>query len=186
MDAERLSDEDLLLARDPRLAGPAFGELYARHEALIVAFHQRRVRNPEVAADLAAETFAQALASRARFVADGPGSAVRWLYGIAGNVLRRSLRQASVEQRKMERLRLDRPDLDDAHLAAIEAAGDEMAVLRALSALPSEQRDVVRAYVLEDHSYDDIAGRLAINPATARKRVSRGLQTMRRELEETP
>lgn len=185
MDPARHTDEELILDLDPRSAGPAFGELYRRHEALIVGYHQRRVRNPEVAADLAAETFAQALASRARFVADGPGSAARWLYGIAGHVLGRSVRQAAVEHRKMERLRLDRPDLGDAQLAAVEAAGADTAVLHALAALPADQREVVRAYVLDDASYDDIAGRLALKPATVRKRVSRGLKSLRRELEET-
>jgi RNA polymerase sigma-70 factor (ECF subfamily) len=184
MDAERLPDEALIGTRGAA-AGESFGVLYARHEALILAFHQRRTRNPEVAADLTAETFAQALASRHQFESRGPGSAVPWLYGIATNVLRRSARQASIEQRKLQALKLDRPQLDDAGLAAIEAAGDDAAVLRALDALPDHQREVVRAYVLDDDSYDDIAARLALKPATVRKRVSRGLQSIRRDLEET-
>jgi RNA polymerase sigma-70 factor (ECF subfamily) len=184
MDAARLSDEALIATRGAE-AGAAFGVLYARHEALIVAFHQRRTRNPEVAADLTAETFAQALASRHQFTSRGPGSAVQWLYGIAANVLRRSARQAGVEQRKLTALQLARPPLDDAGLAAIEAAGDGAAVLRALEKLPEHQREAVRAFVLDDDSYDDIAARLSIKPATVRKRVSRGLQSIRRDLEET-
>lgn len=183
MDLARRSDEELISCRGPR-AGAAFGELYARHERLILAFHQRRVRNPETAADLAAETFAQALASRERFKGEGPGSAVRWLYGIAGNVLRRSLRQMAVEQRKVDRLRLDRPQLDDAQLDAIIANAGSGAVLRALADLPEDQRVVVQALVLDDDSYDDIADRLDLKPAAVRKRVSRGLGTLRRRMED--
>jgi RNA polymerase sigma-70 factor (ECF subfamily) len=185
MDFLRTDDEALLTARAVGQAGPSFAAFYERHERLVVAFHLRRVRDPEAAADLTAETFAQALASRERFVPDGPGSAARWLYGIAGNVLRRSFRAAAVERRKVQRLRLDRPSLDDAALAAIEAAGADEAVLHALESLPVNQREVVRAAILDDHSYDDIAQRLSLKPATVRKRVSRGLATLRRDLEET-
>lgn len=185
MVTDRATDEELLEARSRQTAGVAFGAFYARHEALVVAFHQRRVRDPEVAADLTAETFAQALASRHRFKADGPGSAVRWLYGVAANVLRRSVRQAAVEQRKVDRLRLERPSLDDEALAAIEAAGSDRGVMAALAALPEDQRAVIRAFVLDEAGYDEIAGELEIAPAAARKRVSRGLQSLRRDLEET-
>lgn len=184
MDLTRHDDEALLAARAARQAGPAFALFYERHERLVVAFHMRRVRNPEVAADLAAETFAQALASRHRFRPEGPGSAVRWLYGIAGNVLRRSYRQAAVEQRKMEKLRLDRPSLDDDQLAAIVDAGADRAVTEALKSLPEDQREVVRAFVIDDRSYDDIAADLVLQPAAVRKRVSRGLASLRRDLED--
>ncbi len=43
--------------------GDAFGEFYRPHRALVLAFLGRRAGNPEVAADLLAETFAAALVS---------------------------------------------------------------------------------------------------------------------------
>lgn len=179
------TDEGLLEQRAPGLAGPSFAEFYRRHERLVMAFHVRRVRNPDAAADLTAETFASALAARGRFRSRGEGSALSWLFGIAANVLATSARRHAVEQRKCERLQLDRPQLDDAGLAAILEAGTEPAILAALEALPEPQREAVRAYVLDEQPYDAIAQQLDVEAATVRKRVSRGLAALRRDAKET-
>src|ERR1035437_863862 len=57
----------------------AFGVLYERRHELVLAFLLKRTRNPEVAMDLMAETFAAALLA----LADRPpvidGSAAPWL-----------------------------------------------------------------------------------------------------------
>jgi RNA polymerase sigma-70 factor (ECF subfamily) len=57
----------------------AFGVLYERRQELVLAFLLKRTRNPEVAMDLMAETFAAALLA----LADRPpvidGSAAPWL-----------------------------------------------------------------------------------------------------------
>jgi RNA polymerase sigma-70 factor (ECF subfamily) len=181
----RPTDEELLLAPSGDPDGRAFGELYARHEALIVAFHLRRVGDPERAADLAAETFAQALVARARFIPTGEDAATRWLYGIAGNVLRNSVRRQAVESRALARLGLDRPHLDDAALDAITSAATDDSVVRALAALPAAQQEAIRAVVLGDEDYGAVAERTGVDPATVRQRVSRGLRSLRRTMEET-
>ena len=80
-----------------------FAAFYERHERGVLAYFARRVATPELAADLTAETFAQALASRRRFRPRGPGSGAGWLYGVAKHVLARSLRRGRVENR-MRRL----------------------------------------------------------------------------------
>jgi DNA-directed RNA polymerase specialized sigma24 family protein len=55
---------DLELLRATRAGdGQAFGAFYSRRRAVVLAFLGRRTRNPEVAADLLAETFAAALAA---------------------------------------------------------------------------------------------------------------------------
>lgn len=182
----RDTDEALLEQRAPGLAGPSFAAFYRRHERLVLGFHVRRVGDPDVAADLAAETFARALDARGRFRDRGPGSALAWLYGIAANVLATSARKQAVEQRKCARLRLDRPVLDDAGLVAVVEAGTEPSIVAALDELPEQQRDAVRAYVLEEQPYDEIAAQLGVDPATVRKRVSRGLAALRRDAKETP
>jgi len=56
---------ELLLAA--RTCSEPFGVFYERHSASVLAFFRRRVRGPEEAFDLAAETFAAALASVLRF-----------------------------------------------------------------------------------------------------------------------
>jgi hypothetical protein len=58
---ERCSDTELLLAA--RTCSEPFGVFYERHVASVLAFFRRRVPGPEEAFDLAAETFAAALAS---------------------------------------------------------------------------------------------------------------------------
>jgi RNA polymerase sigma-70 factor (ECF subfamily) len=50
--------------------------------------------------------------------------------------------------------------------------------------LPADQREAVRARVLEDKSYDEIAAALETSSLVVRKRVSRGLAQLRREVKE--
>ena len=93
------TDEALLTAVDPQ----AFGVFYARHLDGVERYFARRVANRELAADLAAETFAAALVARRRFV---PGStpAAGWLYTIAARRLVDYQRRAAVERRARESL----------------------------------------------------------------------------------
>ena len=84
---------------DARLLGAdaaAFAECYRRHEDAVLGFFLRRTRSAELAADLTAETFAGALASRDRFDPEA-GEARGWLFGIARDVLGRSLERGRVE-----------------------------------------------------------------------------------------
>ena len=85
-----------LLRRSSTDAG-AFRELYDRHAVAVHAFHLRRCRDPHAAQDLTAETFAQAWLSRGRFRDGAGGSAGPWLFGIARNVLRVSVRPRRIE-----------------------------------------------------------------------------------------
>lgn len=49
---------------------------------------------------------------------------------------------------------------------------------------PEEQRDAVRARVLDELPYEEIAAGLQTSSLAIRKRVSRGLITLRTELEQ--
>ena len=59
------SDETLLAALDDE--PEAFAEFYRRHVTALLGYFVRRTRDPELAADLCAETFAAALAGAHRF-----------------------------------------------------------------------------------------------------------------------
>jgi DNA-directed RNA polymerase specialized sigma24 family protein len=83
--------DDDLLRRSSREPG-AFGAFYERHERLVLGYFVRRTRNAELAADLAAETFAAALLSARRY-RPGAAPASAWLLGIARNVLAGSARR---------------------------------------------------------------------------------------------
>ena len=174
-----VSDEALLAGRDPA----AFEEFYCRHVEDVLGFFSRRTRNAELAADLTAETFAAALAGRARFRPQA-GAASAWLFGIAMNKLADLQRRGFAEQRARRRLRLERIELSDHDIERIDALGDSPAAV-ALEALVPEQREAIRAYVINDRGYTDIASEQGVSEAVVRKRVSRGLASVRRRMGST-
>ena len=94
------SDAELLVLDDP----DAFAELYDRHVGQILAWSKARVGG--YGADLTAEIFAAAWRSRKRFRDQHDGSALPWLYGIAHNMFRSSLRKRRVEYGARVRLGL--------------------------------------------------------------------------------
>ena len=177
---EQLPDEALLsrARRNPA----AFGAFYRRNESRLLGFFLARVGDGEVAADLTAETFAEALASAHRFRMS-KGSASAWLFGIARNVLAMSRRQGRVEARARRRLGMPRLELTDAVIEQIE--GLDTGSLELVDELPVDERYAVRARVVDERDYADIARDLRCSEAVVRKRVSRGLARLRDRLEET-
>jgi RNA polymerase sigma factor (sigma-70 family) len=171
------SDEALLAGTDP--AG--FEEFYARHVDTLLGFFSRRTRDAEMAADLTAETFAAALQSRRRYRPHS-GAAVAWLYGIAANKLADAQRRGYAERKACRRLGLERIELTDADIARIDALGESTTASALLEALGPEQRTAVRAHVVHERSYADIAAAEQVSEAVVRKRVSRGLATVRRRM----
>jgi RNA polymerase sigma factor (sigma-70 family) len=172
-----LSDEALLVGRDP--AG--FEEFYVRHVEGLLGFFARRTRDPELAADLTAETFAAALASRARY-RPASGAASAWLFGIAIRKLADAQRRGYAERRARRRLGMERIELTDADIARIEAMADQPTATALVERLGADQRDAVRAHVLEDRPYAEIASAEHVSEAVVRKRVSRGLASVRKRM----
>ena len=74
-------------------------------------------------------------------------------------------------------------ELTDAALERIEAEAGEVATL-ALDALPADQREAVRARILDERDYADIARTTRTSEAVVRKRVSRGLAGLRARVKE--
>lgn len=175
------SDEELVAEKRFDRSSPAFAEFYERYEAAILAYHRRRVGLPEVAADLTAETFARALAGRARF-RPSRGSAAGWLFGIAHNVLADSARRGTVEQKAREKLGMQPIELDDEDLERVNALGGNDRLYAALERLPEEQREAIVARYVQDETYDETADRLLTSSSVVRKRVSRGLTRLRDQM----
>ena len=134
----------------------------------------------ELAADLTAETFAAALASRRRFdPAKGP--AIGWLYGIARHKLARTLGHGRVEDRARRALGMAPLALDDEAIELVVTTdGDAVELLRRL---PADQRAAIEARVVGEQEYEEIAAATHTSEAVIRKRVSRGLASLRRKLE---
>jgi RNA polymerase sigma factor (sigma-70 family) len=179
------SDEDLLVLS---VGQPeAFAVFYDRFALRLLAHFARRTFDAEAAADLTAETFAQAFASRDRFRAHAPGGAAAWLFTIAKRQLARYYRRRRVEMQYSRRLGIPPPQLSSDDHDRIERLIDFEAVGRAiggaLSKLSSDQRDAVVLRVIDALSYAEIARTMSCSEAVARARVSRGLHRLRDLLE---
>jgi RNA polymerase sigma factor (sigma-70 family) len=163
--------------------------LYARHHDHLLLFLVRRTADADVALDLWAETFAQAVAGQHRFRGTTEGEAAAWLYSIARRQLALYLRRGSAERRALQKLGLERPPDHQELLAEIEERArldvlrSELAV--ALATLSEPVRDAVRLRVVDEQPYPEIARTLKISEQAARARVSRGLAALAGVLDTT-
>ncbi|MEN3281739.1 MAG: hypothetical protein V7607_2879 [Solirubrobacteraceae bacterium] len=176
-----IDDDALLIAAvDDR---EAFAQFYRHHVRGVLAYFRRRAPDAETAADLTAETFAAALEGRRRYEPER-GPAAAWLYGIARRRLIALQRHGRVERGARRRMGMARIELTDEMLERVEAIADaELAKVDvALAALPDDQAAAVRARVLEDRGYEEIAAAERVTEPTARQRVSRGLAALRAHL----
>jgi RNA polymerase sigma factor (sigma-70 family) len=170
------TDEDLLLSGDAE----DFGLFYDRYVDMLLGYFARRVNQPELAADLTAETFAAALVARKRFRrASTP--AVAWLFGIAQHKLADYRRRGAAEDRMRRRLGMERVPVGEEDSELITMLGRD-AAWQLINELPPEQREAVRAHVLDDEPYADIAVAADTSEAVVRKRVSRGLGALRERI----
>jgi RNA polymerase sigma-70 factor (ECF subfamily) len=168
-----LGDEALLLSGDPE----DFGRFYDRYVDAMLSYFQRRTHDPEVAADLTAETFAAALIARRRFK-PGAAAPAGWLYGIAQHKLADYWRRGRAEDRMRRRLGMEPIPLDGEDAEVVRWLGDD-AAHQLVTELPPDQRDAVRAHVLEDRDYADVARSSHVSEVVVRQRVSRGLRALR-------
>lgn len=152
--------------------------LYRAHSRRIAGWLMRATRDAEAAADLTAETFAAALVARRGYRPE-LGSPTTWLYGIASHKLTDWRRRGYAEDRARRRLGIERPALSEADVAEFSRLADEVAVVDLLDELPDDQRAAVRARLLDDRAYGDIATAEGVSEAAIRQRVSRGLASLR-------
>jgi len=179
MDEEHWDDVELIVRSwdEPE----AFGVVFERHAETLLGYFARRTLDPEAAAELTAETFAQAFASRRRFRDHGLG-AIGWLYGIARHQLGRFFRNGAVDARARRRLGMPEREVSPEDYERIEETIDfeqiGRAIARAFSVLSEEQREALTLRVIEGRPYREVAESLRCSEETARARVSRGLKRL--------
>ena len=117
-----------------------------------------------------------------RFRDEADGSGAPWLFGIARNLLRQYHKHNRIETAARNRLGLplafaDCEDYDrvDERIAAT-ALGPALHV--AVQELPVPQRRALELRVVQQLSYDEVAGQLGCSQNAARLRVSRALRTL--------
>lgn len=166
---------------------PAF---YRARSRELLVFFARRTYDPEIAFDLAAETFAQALTSRRRYRGSSEDDAAAWLYGIARHQLARYFRRGKVEARALSRLGVELPAVGSDELERVEELADlealRSATVQALRRLASDQQRALELRVIEELPYREVAERLGVTEDTARARVSRGLRALAEHLKAAP
>ena len=176
------SDAELL--HEARSDPDALGEIYRRHAPAIARWFAARTPQ-RIASELTAETFAQAALSMRRFQDRADGSAAPWLYGIAHNLLRRSLERERVESAARVRLgmslRAYDSELDEVE-SRLDAARIRPALEEALEQLPSSQREAIQLRVIRALDYEEVASSLGCSQLAARLRVARGLGSLSRLL----
>ena len=178
---ERGTTRASLLARsvDDAAAFSAFYEHYVRR---VSVYFVRRVFDPEIAFDLTAETFALALERRRQFRGESAQEEQGWLFAIARSLLHAYWRKGRIERAAVARLGIERPslgmeDIEYLHRqAGIETLRERLEA--ALDAVRPEQAAAIRARVLEERDYAEIAAEFETTPDVIRARVSRGLRTM--------
>ena len=178
-----MGDAQLLRAarRDPE----AFCRFYERHVLRLRSWLRRETGSTEVANDLTAETFAQALVSLRRFKGRDDDQAVAWLFAIARNLLHQYRRRQRVETSARERLHMpvrDYGGFDEAD-ELVDAERLTPTLHAALAELSEGEREALGLRVVDDLQFDEIAARLELASPAARMRVTRALRALRARME---
>ena len=179
-DASDPSDASLLVrsAAEPS----TFGVLFDRHADAVLAYFFRRTGCAQTSADLMAETFAAAFASRKRF-RDTGAPARAWLFSIARRQLSHFYRREAVATKARRKLGVDQTvHLDDSEYRRIESMVDFAELHKALDQLPATQSEAVWLRIGHDLTYEEVAARLHCSEGAARVRVSRGLDHLAEHL----
>lgn len=178
-DLSRCSDEELL--RIGLEDVEALAVFYDRYEDALLVFFRRASGRADLAADLAGEVFAAALASLARFRPE-LGSARAWLFGIARHQLAQTWRERRVETDARKRMGMEPIVLSDDDLQRIDELASSAHSLSLLEELPRDQRSAVVGRVLQERGYAELAAELECSEMVVRQRVSRGLRALRARL----
>lgn len=174
------SDDGALLAQIRDGSDRAFNLLIDRHQQAVRGFLRRLLRSAEDADDIAQETFLAVWEGAGGFRG---GSSVRsWLFAIAW-------RKAKSAQRGWFRSRARETDwladlADEGE--ARTSVEDQLAVRKALLALPLEQRAAVALCLAEGFSHAEAAEALGAPLGTVKSHVTRGRARLLEVLSEIP
>jgi RNA polymerase sigma factor (sigma-70 family) len=173
-------------AREEATDGGAIAEferLYRANVDAVMAYFARRSRDPNVVADLTADTFVAVIAS---FGAFDPrkGTARAWMFGIARRVYASYCEAHSQQQHKLQRL-AGRRDLDQDEveelLGRIDAERAGRDLVAALATLPERDRAVIELVDLAGLRPKEAATALGLPPGAVRMRLMRTRARLRRQ-----
>jgi RNA polymerase sigma factor (sigma-70 family) len=176
-----MSDRELLQAFARQKSAEAFQELVRRHARLVYGSARQRVGDPHAAEDITQSVFL-ALATKAPTL---PAHTILtgWLYRVtrytAIDYLRREQHRREREMTAHETQQLDRQS-DPAAAALWQEISPHLPA--ALDGLSDTDRNTVLLRFYQQNSYAEIAEVLRVSPDSARKRVDRAVDRLRRFL----
>lgn len=162
-----------------------FATIFDRHVDAVRRFVVRRLGSSR-SDDVISEVFRVAFERRDVFDTHVE-SGLPWLYGIASNLVRRECRSRTRHAAALERVGGLREDMGDPYLdlvARIDARSELAGLRRAVLSLTDDEREMLLLVAWEQLSPTEAAAVLSIPPATARTRLHRARQQIRRQLEQ--
>ena len=141
----------------------AFGHFYHRHANDIYGYFLRRTSHRELSHDLTADTFVAALEGVETFDPER-GNPRQWLYGIAGNLVRRAWRRNETQRMALRRLESTVSAASTAGYDAAEARADAIRLTEALERVPADKRIALYLRIVEQLGYDEIRQLLDCSP----------------------
>lgn len=160
----------------------AFDELYDGLAERLLVFFTRRVLDPQLALDLTGETFAVAFQRRRSFRGATAHEQDAWIFAIARTQLSRYWRRGRIERRALGRLGVEVPVMSDTELDRVDELADTEAVrahvATELARLPTDQREALKAHVIDERPYAELAAEWGVSEQAIRARVSRGLRSL--------
>ena len=160
-----------------------FERLYRANVDVVTAYFARRTADPQLVADLTADTFVAVITYFGSFD-PRKGTARAWVFGIARSVYASYCEANSQQQHKLRRL-AGRRDLDQDQVEELleridaERAGHDL--ITALAALPERDRAVIELVDIAGLQPKEAAAALGLTPGTARMRLMRTRARLRKE-----
>lgn len=173
-DDDTVEEETAFVARLRALDHDAWAELYDRHHQQIWHYAYGRTSSRDAADDLAAQVFAEALASVHRYRYRGR-PILAWLYGIARHLVAGHVRRAR----------------RDTGVNNVEASGDSLedrldalVLADAVNNLPSRQREVIVLRFYAGYSTPEIAAAMGKREAAVYSLQVRAIGALRRQFQQ--
>jgi RNA polymerase sigma-70 factor (ECF subfamily) len=163
-------------------AATEFERLYRANVDAITAYFARRTADPQLVADLTADTFVAVITGFESFD-PRKGTARAWLFGIAGHVYAAHCQAYSHQQDKLQRLagrrELDQDQIEEL-LERIDAERAGHGLLAELARLPERDRAVIDLVDIAGLRPQEAAAALGLTPGTVRMRLMRARGRLRK------
>ncbi len=175
-----IDEEYDLLERARRLEESALSTIFDQYYDLLFRYIYHHIGNRLTAEDLTSDVFRNLLEQLKQ--GRGPTKSLKaWLYRVAHNLMVDELRRGKFRQHEMLD---DNQQSSDLHIGdQVQKTIDEQIILQALNTLTDKQRDVISLKFMFGLDNEEITQVLGINMGTVKALQFRGLQALRRYLE---